>query len=173
MICEICHDNEAVLHIQEIVNSKRKEIHVCYSCAEKKGIFEDLASLDFSLDSVKSSVEEDENDGFPPKNGDVSIRCSVCGYDFSYMKSSEKLGCPSCYTEFHELLKPYLEGMQSDVQHRGKYPREDMEHKRKLKKISSLSKKLKRVLRAEDYESAARIRDRLFRLERKDSDDFS
>ena len=38
MICEICREQIATVHLTEIVNNAKKEIHLCEACAQEKGV---------------------------------------------------------------------------------------------------------------------------------------
>ena len=38
MLCQNCHENEATIHVQQIVNGKIQVFHLCEKCAAKKGI---------------------------------------------------------------------------------------------------------------------------------------
>ena len=38
MQCEGCRKNSATIHLTEIANGQRRELHLCESCAQKQGI---------------------------------------------------------------------------------------------------------------------------------------
>ena len=38
MLCSICGDQEATIHITEVVNSKMIELHLCEECANQKEV---------------------------------------------------------------------------------------------------------------------------------------
>ena len=37
MLCEICNQNEANIHITHLVDGEPKNMHVCESCAKERG----------------------------------------------------------------------------------------------------------------------------------------
>ena len=49
MLCEICHKNEATIHIQEIIGGQKKSMHLCSSCAAAKQQGEGLGFDPFNL----------------------------------------------------------------------------------------------------------------------------
>lgn len=36
MLCDGCHENEAVVFYTEIINGEKKELHLCEACAAKE-----------------------------------------------------------------------------------------------------------------------------------------
>ena len=36
MLCDECHENEAVVFYTEIINGEKKELHLCEACAAKE-----------------------------------------------------------------------------------------------------------------------------------------
>lgn len=162
MKCQICEQAEAVLHLQEIADDTRKEVHLCKSCAEKRGVLENIASLDFSLDSIMFESTERKT---KEHGGDVQIKCSVCGFELHRLQDVHYLGCVHCYHEFQELLRPALDDIHAGTTHCGRYPHQSRIEKKQRRKIAALTKKLQKTLKQEDYEKAAAIRDKISRLE--------
>ncbi|GAI49395.1 unnamed protein product, partial [marine sediment metagenome] len=37
MSCDICHKNEASVHLTEIIDNQITELHLCEECARQKG----------------------------------------------------------------------------------------------------------------------------------------
>ena len=37
MLCNICHKNEATVHLTEIIDNQITELHLCEECARQKG----------------------------------------------------------------------------------------------------------------------------------------
>ena len=38
MTCDLCGKSEATVHLTEVVDKQTRELHLCESCAKKKGI---------------------------------------------------------------------------------------------------------------------------------------
>ncbi len=53
MYCEACEHKVATVHLTEIVNKKKKELHLCEECAREKGVSVKSA---FSVQEVSSEV---------------------------------------------------------------------------------------------------------------------
>jgi protein arginine kinase activator len=76
------------------------------------------------------------------------------GSDF---KKTSRLGCPACYEAFSEELAPLLGAMQKGTQHAGKVPASE----KVTTEIEGLKKALERAVAAQDFEEAAKLRDRV------------
>jgi protein arginine kinase activator len=75
------------------------------------------------------------------------------------------MGCPECYTVFAKEAQSFFQQMVEKPQHRGKLPKRLRTYKTYLVDVVKLKEGLKEALRREDYERAARIRDRIKDLE--------
>jgi len=70
MQCQICKKNEATIHLTEITDGVRTEMHLCEQCAPEQGIaiksqiplnelLSDLLSVQPSDDELFSALEEE------------------------------------------------------------------------------------------------------------------
>ena len=77
------------------------------------------------------------------------------------------LGCPDCYETFRENLKPFFRRAQEGIQHEGKAPgmTDAGKEEKTSPEIEQLKMKLAALVKEENYEEAARIRDEIKRLE--------
>jgi protein arginine kinase activator len=106
-----------------------------------------------------SPSEENEEPG-------VSNReCPVCGIKFVEFRNSGRLGCPHDYQEFREELTPLLENIHGETKHSGKSPRRLPQSKQTQSELVQLRKQLMQAVNREAYEEAAKIRDRIRKLE--------
>lgn len=164
MICEVCHESMATVHLTEIVNNSKKEIHLCEECAEQKGVAIQSHIKNLSIPEFFGQLVE-------PKEGAASdqeeLVCHDCGLSYRQFRTTGKLGCPHDYRVFGRELVQLLEKIQNgSVQHRGKVPnRIDREITRK-KEIEELKTELRTAVEQELYEHAASLRDRIHDLER-------
>ena len=149
-----------------------------------------LAALAYQLasDKVKSLQSEA---GAPP---DLPHQvCSKCATTLAEYHNTGRLGCPDCYDSFRDHLKPILERMHRGTTHRGTVPSEleeasntntnrssDSNPKQSANKndapeqpehtsatpesIPHLQSQLDQAVKAENYEQAAELRDRLRNL---------
>ena len=181
MKCRAC-PKAAVLHITEVLADDRfEELHFCEDCGRRY--------LDGAPDAVKAakaaaSAAPDDADEFAEAidaaallateaagageaEGPDARPCEVCGLKFVEFRNSGRLGCPHDYDHFREELLPLLESIHGDTAHAGKAPKAPAraaQSPRDAGELNSLRKKLTRAVKDEDYEAAARLRDRIREL---------
>ena len=96
--------------------------------------------------------------------GRKSIKCSNCGVSSAEFRKSGFLGCARCYEKFADSLPEILKRIHGSVRHKGKVPC-NADKAVKAKRLEHLRKELDACLRDERFENAARLRDRMKRLE--------
>jgi protein arginine kinase activator len=150
MKCQRC-SRPATLHITEVLPGDRfDELHLCEECGNKHL---------HAPDPPKAKAE-------PVKAADPADRkCSQCGLKFVEFRSAGRLGCPHDYDAFRDDLVPLLEGIHGDTTHQGKRPRRQPHAEAARRELAALRGQLGRAVEAEDYEEAARLRDRIRRLD--------
>ncbi len=161
MICEKCGVNNATTHIRKLVNGVIYEKHLCTSCAASEG-YTNINNNDFSqmLSSLFGGVLE-------AKTKSQIVRCPCCGFTFEDIAKSGRCGCSECYGVFYDQLLPYLKKAQYDrTTHKGKIPNaKTPSPKSRKEEIEELKALLIELVKAEKYEEAAEIRDRIKMLE--------
>ena len=180
MFCNICHKEEAVVHIKESIgDGKVKTFHLCPKCAAAKGFKNESMLLDIS--SLAANIAADLLPQPPEKDADdFQIvdkqmpdyrKCFNCGLTVKDFRHSGRLGCASCYTAFEKLLKPGLEAMHRGMVHRGHKPEMTDSCPETNAEITpwldDLREQLDRAIATESYEQAARIRDQIEMLNPK------
>ena len=149
MQCELCHVNEATVHLKQVFEGGIKAIHVCQECAEKSGfnVQSPISMMDFLFGL-------DMQGGKP---GAEDKTCHACGMRLGDFRKNSRLGCGECYQAFREELRPLLSSIHKGTSHRGKIPaREKMSAE-----VASLHKALKQAVGSQNFEEAARLRDRI------------
>ena len=162
MVCNVCGQNEATIHLTEILNSQMVEIHLCEACAEQKGT-DFKAHFDFNklLASLGEFGEE-------LKSERVSkVVCKECGMSYEEFGRTGRLGCANCYQAFEKLLLPLIKRIQRDVRHHGKVPSKAPSDIKQTLELRELQERLRKSIQAETFEEAAKIRDRIQQLENK------
>src|SRR5207247_2441222 len=104
---------QATVHLTEIVNKKKKELHLCEECAREKGVSVKAAFSDFeekqktpsaalaALGAPASSALEKPQPGALQRVEDLAgISCPVCGLTFAEFRASGRLGCSNDYMAF-------------------------------------------------------------------------
>lgn len=149
MKCQRC-SKTATLHITEVLpHDKFEELHLCEECAKKH--------LYPTAVSKKAVAGESEDPG-----GKV---CEVCGIKFVEFRNTGRLGCPHDYDSFKPELVPLLESIHGEPKHQGKTPRRLPREKAEQQELAQLRRKLQQAVTDEKYEEAAKLRDRIRRIE--------
>ncbi|MDD4873132.1 MAG: UvrB/UvrC motif-containing protein [Kiritimatiellae bacterium] len=149
MQCELCKQNEAVVHLKHAFNGEVREVHLCSNCAAKKGFVAKLspASLTdflFGMDAQKKTELQGPD-----------ISCPNCHMRRSDFRKTSRFGCGACYQAFKDDLIPLLDEFQKGRRHVGKVP---VMEKHAIE-ITVLQKKLALAVEAQNFEEAARLRD--------------
>ena len=155
MKCHHC-DNQATVHLTQILNGQMHKMDLCESCAQAKGVTnpENL--------SIGSLMEKDE---LADESISGSMVCESCGTTHQDFKKGGRLGCEACYHVFRPVLDPLLDGMHAGSKHLGKIPSGSESRVRFEQTIEVLRKELQDAVEKEDFEKAAELRDKLHDLE--------
>ena len=167
MVCDVCHKNEATVHLTEIINNKVTKLHLCEQCArEKSAEMEEhfgLADLLSGLTDLVPSAGKEEKVA-----QEASLKCPSCGFTFQNFRKMGRLGCPKCYDTFKIQLSPLLKKIHGSDAHIGKMPLKKEVVRDKAVFLAGLKAKLEAAIKMEEFEEAARLRDRIRTLDRKD-----
>ncbi|MEC8896376.1 MAG: UvrB/UvrC motif-containing protein [Planctomycetota bacterium] len=166
MICESCKKNNASVHMIDVVNNSKQELHLCEDCAQSKGV------------TIKSHMQKGSSDkgiaeGLPEifqslsgSQGAAGVEtCSQCDTTYRQFRSSGKFGCPHCYTAFRVKLSDLLEKIHGRAEHKGKVPNSAGGEVALQKELQDLMSDLDHAVSDEAYERAAELRDRIQRLQ--------
>lgn len=158
MLCDICKQNVAKVHLTQIIEGKTKKVDLCEACSKAKGIDDptgfSLADLLLGLGAAQQMEQA------APQTG---MRCPTCGFTHADFKKTGRLGCADCYPAFAEGLEGVLKSMHKGIRHVGKAPRR-LQHSRDLEeRLKGLQKRLDRAVGDEDFETAATVRDEIKR----------
>lgn len=154
MLCDICHENVATVHLTEIVGEKIIETHICENCSDlkTKGVKEHLSLFEF-LDGLLP--EESEKDG--------AVKCPGCSLSYEDFKKTNRVGCADCYKTFKRKLSPLIKKVHGLVFHKGKVPLYGKKHPHGAL-LKELEGKLIAAVKSEEYEEAARLRDEIKKI---------
>lgn len=176
MLCQVCHKNNATVHITEIGPSRPDEDggggngspgpsqvtekHLCQICAQsihvnvqavpKKTISEIWALLQQSAQKARRGR---------------SVTCSRCGMTLEEFRRKGRLGCPECYRAFGREVGELLERVHGTRRHEGRIPGVSEEELDRSERLARLRRRLEVAVREEDYETAAKLRDEIQTIE--------
>src|SRR5438552_729701 len=100
MLCDICKQNVATVHLTQMVEGKTKKVDLCEGCSKAKGVDDptgfSLADLLLGLGAAQE-MEQASAGG--------ELKCPHCGFTQADFKKTGRLGCAECYTTFAEGLR--------------------------------------------------------------------
>jgi protein arginine kinase activator len=159
MKCDICGKREAVLFVHQVMGNVSTEIHLCQNCARKRGIEQAGSGAELSLSSLFGELLK------PQADEDGKKTCPRCGLTVSDLKKHGMLGCPDCYSVFHSELIKYVRLRFPNAEYGGKLPVRLKTLRYFVVERQELKDRLQQAIEGEDYETAARIRDELTRID--------
>ena len=165
MLCQNCHKRAATVHLTEIVNNTKREIHLCEECAQAKGVAIKSQIQGVDLPEFFGQLAESQGESAPGRGSEEDLKCEVCGLTFEAFRNMGKFGCPNDFIAFKQGLLGLLERIHGSTQHRGKVPSRATERIAQQKELMQLREELKQAVATEAYERAAEIRDRVHKLE--------
>ncbi|PTX58141.1 protein arginine kinase activator [Melghirimyces profundicolus] len=172
MQCQECGKRPATLHYTKIINGEKMEFHLCEVCAKEKG--EQMAGMEagFSIHNLLSgllNLDGQFAEGQPARSASSSegLRCKTCGLTYSQFSKIGRFGCSDCYKAFAERLDPLFRRVHGHTTHRGKVPERTGGKLRIRREIERLKQELSARIQKEEFEEAARLRDRIRELQAK------
>ena len=185
MLCQICQKNPASVHLTEIshfpvepppggsqtpssgpTTPVFQEQHICDACAQRKKVPFSAASPNKGLAFIQLIQETAKR-----ARAEKSIACPECGMTLAEFRNTGRLGCPNDYEVFKDHVTPLLLRIHNATAHRGRLPGQDPEELERQHLLSTLREQLDQAIRAEQYESAARLRDEIQVLETESKKD--
>ncbi len=184
MICENCGENEANVRYTQIVNGVKKEMVLCQDCAKHLGISDMDFNMPINLSSFLSDFFDDTTDTFLPELIKTKeIQCNQCGMTYDEFMHTGKFGCANCYDTFQNKIDAILKNLHGANRHVGRkstvikpaLDKQDIQKKPKQtpmkeanqgSELEELKENLKKAIKEERYEDAARLRDEIKKLEK-------
>jgi protein arginine kinase activator len=162
MLCENCQKKSASLFIKAVTEEEVGEVRLCYKCAKEVGLLEGYSSED--LPSVMLFVVELIN---PLREEVASKRCLNCGLSLVKFMETNKFGCGECYTVFADYLDDLFIKLHGSTRHREEDTQPFKSEKTVISsRLTRLNEKLNEAVKGENYEEAARLRDKILSLKK-------
>jgi protein arginine kinase activator len=157
-----CKQNDAKVHLTQIVGDKVQKVDLCEDCAKTKGVNDpagfSLADLLLGLGASKEIETTATGE---------ELKCPQCGFTQADFKKAGRLGCSECYNTFAEPLNSLLKSMHKGTRHVGKVPHNLQKSRDLMDKLRLLQKKLDRAISSENFEEAAELRDEIKAVKEK------
>jgi protein arginine kinase activator len=159
MLCQICHKNDATIHLTEITDGVRAEMHICEHCATEQDI-----SVNELLSNLLAVQPTDDELSDP---SELQLACPNCGFTLDQFRKEGLLGCAYDYEVFEKLLTPLIEKAHNGrTSHCGKVPSKAPKDTKSRMRLLKLRQQLETAVYKEDYELAAKLRDEIERVEK-------
>ena len=164
MLCELCKQSQATVHLTEIVNEQMTELHLCEVCANQKG---SQVESHFGLADLLSGLVDI---GKPPEAEETTVKaCANCGMTYEDFRKLGRVGCADCYQTFKQSLGNLLKRIHGSPIHLGKSPARLVKPAKARSELAELRRKLERAIDHEAFEDAAKLRDQIRRMEHQAS----
>ncbi|HKK17949.1 MAG TPA: UvrB/UvrC motif-containing protein [Opitutales bacterium] len=154
--CSNC-DNQATVHLTQIINNKIIKVDLCESCAQAKGVTDPEG---FSLADLLNKTH------VPAQEEDRGLQCPDCNLTSADFRRSGRMGCATCFTVFASVLRPVLEDMHVGTSHKGKVPQIALSRQSVTAELEKLEEALAKAIDEEAYEDAAKYRDEIKSLKK-------
>ncbi|MBF2508271.1 UvrB/UvrC motif-containing protein [Listeria welshimeri] len=162
MICQKCGKNKADIALQQLNEAGKVEsLYLCENCATEEALASEMdlvkamdtfseVALDFLTLLQKEESEQ------------KSVVCKNCNLTFEEFLQTNRVGCSECYSAFEERLVPIIVRVQNGyTKHVGKVPAEIERAESVEDEIIHLQDKLEQLIKNEEFEEAAVIRDEI------------
>ncbi|HOC55769.1 MAG TPA: UvrB/UvrC motif-containing protein [Verrucomicrobiota bacterium] len=156
MLCSICQEREATVHLTNITGDKVQKVDLCEECAKSKGM-NDPAGFSFADELLGLGASQE----IEQAGGEKGLQCPVCGFAQSDFKKAGRLGCAECYQTFAEPMKGLLKTMHKRARHVGKVPESLRQSCDLSVELKQLQQKLAKAIALENFEEAAVLRDEI------------
>ena len=161
--CDKC-DKPAIVHEVTVRNGVKKELHLCIDHAREAGI-EITAPQPINQLLTQFQVQKVAS----REKKSAALTCRNCGMTFAEFRRHSVLGCPECYVAFDSQLSPLIERSQGNATHHvGKTPQRAGGSIDQQRLIQQIVRELDEAVAAEQYERAAKLRDRLRNIKTDD-----
>lgn len=161
MLCQNCNQRPASIHITQITNGEKKEVHLCEQCSA----LQDTYNISFNFPNFITNFLGLGD--YTQKTSEVNTKesslctCPACGMDYDTFKKYGKFGCQECYHIFRSQINPMIKKLHGKDQHIGKIVKHGGENLKLEKEIALLNVKLAKAVELEEYEQAAVYRDKI------------
>ncbi len=161
MKCDGCKKNEATLVLHMIANGQVATRSLCMDCARKA--HEEMAQAFSTMGMTLSGMEELRAAASPANKEELHLPrmiCAACRTAYEKIDHDTVFGCPQCYQAFHEQVISYLSALKEADRPKAVLAEAAPAEASPVTE-QELRQRLTEALKAEDYEQAAGLRDRL------------
>jgi protein arginine kinase activator len=157
MLCDSCHERDAVVHLTTIQDNAVHQLHLCERCAAERGVETTVATPKHPL----GEFLHDAHQQLAMPNGE-GLRCTFCNTTMADFRATGRWGCARCYTNFEAGIRELLRRVHGNHRHVGRtYHPPISESLERSAVLGELKDRLRRAIDSEQFELAADLRDRI------------
>jgi protein arginine kinase activator len=157
MLCDSCHERDAVVHLTTIQDNAVHQLHLCERCAAERGVETTVATPKHPL----GEFLHDSQQQLAMPNGE-GLRCTFCNTSMGDFRATGRWGCARCYTNFEAGIRELLRRVHGNHRHVGRTYHPPMsESLERSAVLGELKDRLRRAIDSEQFELAADLRDRI------------
>lgn len=162
MLCDVCREQDASVHLTQVVKGEVTLMHLCPKCAAERGIETTVTAppknvLGDFLQAVQQQAGASQSD---------AVRCTYCSMTLRDFRSTGRLGCSRCYATFEQSLRELLRRVHGNAKHVGRrYAPPAPNVLERSTSIGELRDRLRRAIENEEFELAASLRDKIKDIE--------
>lgn len=160
MLCQKCNKNEAYVYYNQISNGENIDIYLCEECFREYPKIDFDMYLPFSIKDIFSNLDHDSI-----KRIEDKVRCEKCNSTYKEIKISGKIGCSDCYKVFKDDINKVITSIHGYKKYVGKVPKKSFRIVNVQNEIKTLKMDLQIAIVNEEFEHAAKIRDKIKVLE--------
>jgi protein arginine kinase activator len=163
MLCDVCRERDASVHLTQVVQGEVTQLHLCAKCAAERGIETTVMAppqkhiLGDFLQAVQQQTSSAQTE---------ALQCAFCGMTMRDFRATGRLGCAHCYGTFERSLRELLRRVQGSAKHVGRrYEPPPPSVLEGTASVSELRERLRRAIENEEFELAAVLRDQIKSVE--------
>ncbi|HVP11327.1 MAG TPA: UvrB/UvrC motif-containing protein [Phycisphaerae bacterium] len=162
LACQACKKRPATVHLTDITpEGEMQERHLCEECAQEEGLTP-KPPTNVPLNAMLAGMIMDK----AAIQQLAELKCPHCGLTFVEFRNAGLLGCPGDYDAFEKALVPLIERAHENASHHiGKVPQRLAVPRSAESDLIRLRRELTKAVDDEQYEQAAKLRDRIKALE--------
>lgn len=162
MICDQCGERPAAVIVKQMRQGQLTERHLCHVCAAENH------NVNIAFEQDPLAIHQLLSNWFPNQQQAVNpvrketVVCPSCGFTFNKFLELGKFGCADCYDNFGAHLDEIFKRLHNgNTEHTGKIPASYGNTLKIKKEIEELRKQMKASIEEENFEEAARLRDKV------------
>lgn len=160
MLCQLCNKAQATVHLTEVNHNRESQVlHVCDDCSRTHGIG---YKLSVKIEEVTATVKGNPLGRLVKDVPDVT--CPSCGLTYAEFRQKVRAGCEKDFEVFREGIVPLLQKIHGATKHLGKVPPDAADALQRERRLRDLEREMEALVKGEQYEKAAQIRDEIRKL---------